>query len=989
MGLLKNNFRSPNRIVIFLLVLTIALSLTESRVFADKIGADDSQYSAFEEEALEEPAGDDSGVEDDVQPEDTRPVDIQPEDVQLEDEQSEYIPPEDEQPEDVHPDETQPEDIPQAGLQQEYVQPEDAQSEDTQPEDTLEEGTSFTYDPQPLTLEQVLAAINSYEAEYRAVLVADGFSAAIAVPKPHWQYHVAEELMPPGYYCELVDEESDVYDGFGAPYYTFYVEAVVASQVIDGGTGIIVETTTEFRDALANAAYTTIYLGADITMTDIDNNIIVPRDGQLVITGIVPGDDTVHTYTDYSAFSSLSRTALGGNCTDIVFRDMNMKINNTFGIYYFNNSYIPYKITLDNVTLVGRQVIYGVSTSATLVIKNSDITMTKIVLDAHYFAQNTGKVLFEGDVTVSRENVNRTPLLFNVTNVEIADDADVFWDDSVTGSENESVFKTVINFTVGKGARFVCYSGYGFCEDGNLTNVSIAENADVKLINANSHSGNSLYGTVSSTFRAERGSKFLLYDNQSDAGRSVCHFTNIILNSPESFIIMNPSTRVVGTNTPYTKLSVTGVSSIRYYPSGQISKLFNTGTYTPSRILSYWWAQTEPFNVDKPSWPVNNSSMTTDYHADKVPGASVTVMDTLTEADFTAGDAVHGVEIYGTIYKLNYDSNNANSGTAPESDTGVPGDQIATKANTGDLVREGYKFTGWNTKPDGSGIHYDVGTAFHITKDTTLYADWEQISEEYVNIIYYANDGSEDMFIDDGLKDTEYVIAANRFNNDGFIFTGWNTHADGGGEEYDENEVITLMVDIKLYAQWEEIPTAALVFRKIDAATADADVVMPLLGAVFKLYYCNDSDHVDRSDHIAPGEADTCWDVSDIIAVYDGSIVSFDGLEDGFYLLMETVSPDGYQLPRGQWVIRVEYCEISFIGTSGNTYVPAVVTRDFFDGRESDENVEFWIGNIAQYELPTAGAGGTFYFTALGSLLMAAGLLMVCLYRRRRSETGT
>lgn len=47
--------------------------------------------------------------------------------------------------------------------------------------------------------------------------------------------------------------------------------------------------------------------------------------------------------------------------------------------------------------------------------------------------------------------------------------------------------------------------------------------------------------------------------------------------------------------------------------------------------------------------------------------------------------------------------------------------------------RSGYKFTGWNTAPDGSGTSYSSGQSFNISKDTVLYAQWLKLA----TITYY------------------------------------------------------------------------------------------------------------------------------------------------------------------------------------------------------------------------------------------------------------
>ena len=44
--------------------------------------------------------------------------------------------------------------------------------------------------------------------------------------------------------------------------------------------------------------------------------------------------------------------------------------------------------------------------------------------------------------------------------------------------------------------------------------------------------------------------------------------------------------------------------------------------------------------------------------------------------------------------------------------------------NTGNLVKYGYSFVGWNTSADGSGTKVPAGSTFPATTSTTLYAEW-------------------------------------------------------------------------------------------------------------------------------------------------------------------------------------------------------------------------------------------------------------------------
>ena len=51
---------------------------------------------------------------------------------------------------------------------------------------------------------------------------------------------------------------------------------------------------------------------------------------------------------------------------------------------------------------------------------------------------------------------------------------------------------------------------------------------------------------------------------------------------------------------------------------------------------------------------------------------------------------------------------------------------VDTALNTNAFTRENYKFTGWNTAADGSGVTYaDAGAILELTGDMTLYAQWQ------------------------------------------------------------------------------------------------------------------------------------------------------------------------------------------------------------------------------------------------------------------------
>ncbi len=112
-------------------------------------------------------------------------------------------------------------------------------------------------------------------------------------------------------------------------------------------------------------------------------------------------------------------------------------------------------------------------------------------------------------------------------------------------------------------------------------------------------------------------------------------------------------------------------------------------------------------------------------------------------------------------------------------------------------VREGYVLEGWYTSTEG-------GT--RVTEDTvidgvaTYYAVWANAA---IDVILNPNGGtgtqiSLELDYNETLASKTYETPTKA----GYVFAGWNTLADGSGEEISEND--TLTYSLSLYAQWEK-----------------------------------------------------------------------------------------------------------------------------------------------------------------------------------------
>ena len=192
-----------------------------------------------------------------------------------------------------------------------------------------------------------------------------------------------------------------------------------------------------------------------------------------------------------------------------------------------------------------------------------------------------------------------------------------------------------------------------------------------------------------------------------------------------------------------------------------------------------------------------------------------------TSASYSAGGSItlsSNTTLYAvweqntTTYTLTY---NANGGSrAPETQTGTGTGISYTFTISGTKpTRSGYTFKGWSTSSNATSVSYNAGESITITKNTTLYAQWE-IKEYTLN--YDANGGkwetitrkSETMTI----EDEDYAISNVIPTREGYEFKYWTTGTSNVLilDHYDPGQVVEVTDlfgshsdEITLYAWWE------------------------------------------------------------------------------------------------------------------------------------------------------------------------------------------
>ena len=157
---------------------------------------------------------------------------------------------------------------------------------------------------------------------------------------------------------------------------------------------------------------------------------------------------------------------------------------------------------------------------------------------------------------------------------------------------------------------------------------------------------------------------------------------------------------------------------------------------------------------------------------------------------------------------VTYDGNGADSGSVPIDTTNYLAGQTVTVAeNSGNLVRAGYSFTGWNTAPDGSGTGYAPGATFAMgSANVTLYAQWTKLPTYVVTYDgNYSTGGSVPSDTTNYLAGQTVTVAENSGNLVwfGYSFSGWNTAPDGSGTGYAPGTTFAMgSTNVSLYAMW-------------------------------------------------------------------------------------------------------------------------------------------------------------------------------------------
>lgn len=189
-------------------------------------------------------------------------------------------------------------------------------------------------------------------------------------------------------------------------------------------------------------------------------------------------------------------------------------------------------------------------------------------------------------------------------------------------------------------------------------------------------------------------------------------------------------------------------------------------------------------------WATSSSSSTVAYKA----GATYTANASVTL--YAVWTVTTTVMTYDIVYETG-------DGTEVASQVKTKGTSI--KLSTTIPTRNGFTFSKWNTKSDGSGTSYNAGATYSTDADLTLYAVWTPWTH---TVKFNANGGSGSVpssFTKTGGVDV--VLSETAPVRNGYICLAWTTSADGSGDVYYVGEAYDNEKNggtVTLYARWDK-----------------------------------------------------------------------------------------------------------------------------------------------------------------------------------------
>ena len=204
------------------------------------------------------------------------------------------------------------------------------------------------------------------------------------------------------------------------------------------------------------------------------------------------------------------------------------------------------------------------------------------------------------------------------------------------------------------------------------------------------------------------------------------------------------------------------------------------------------------------------------------------------------------------------------------------------------------------------------------------------------------------------IKSTDFFLLLPEIpTRDHFTFRGWSREQLSSSINYDPQDIyspreyVSFDENTTLYAVWEKT-VVEFEFIKTDETIYNLDLpieeVVRLNGAIFTI-----ERYIATINSDEEGRWRLVGENTSGIEETETGLVQFVLQYGSTYRLRETVSPEGFQLPEGYWIIEVDEEGVIGAPQAHGTWVLAF--------RYHEGNL--FLGNMAKIELPESGGVGT------------------------------
>ncbi len=178
------------------------------------------------------------------------------------------------------------------------------------------------------------------------------------------------------------------------------------------------------------------------------------------------------------------------------------------------------------------------------------------------------------------------------------------------------------------------------------------------------------------------------------------------------------------------------------------------------------------------------------------PG-TYTVSGTDSDGSGDTGTWTYTLTVTGVNQTVIFDAHGGTGTMTPEKN------DLASALTLNAFTRSGYTFVNWNTDADGTGTSYANGATYSFSASITLYAQWKVGKAPTHTVTFVANGGGGSMATE--RDNTGTALTPNRFTRTGYLFTNWNTRADGSGTRFADGATYPFTTSTTLFAQWTKV----------------------------------------------------------------------------------------------------------------------------------------------------------------------------------------